>query len=165
MSWYGERYMGKVIVIGVIILVLVGVGIGGGRYLTAHKAATKNTQPMEAKTTVERFIPTPTTEMVDEEHEEDENAPAIKFAVSAKNSGFIPSMLKVAKGERVQVVFTSVGGSHSWNVDEFEVGTNVIGDGEEEEVEFVADKAGTFEFYSLVNENKEAGMSGKLIVE
>ena len=54
---------------------------------------------------------------------------------------------------------------HDFMIDEFEVATNQIGDGEEEEMEFVADKIGTFEYYCSVGNHRAQGMKGKLIVE
>ena len=63
------------------------------------------------------------------------------------------------------VTFKSMGGMHDFMIDEFEVATNQIGDGEEEEMEFVADKIGTFEYYCSVDGHRQLGMVGKLIVE
>ena len=50
-------------------------------------------------------------------------------------------------------------------IDEFNAKTRVLNKGEEETITFVADKAGTFEYYCSVGQHRANGMVGKLIVE
>lgn len=71
----------------------------------------------------------------------------------------------MVSGDTVRLTFKSSGGTHDLIIDELVVATNQIGDEEEEEVEFVADKAGTFEYYCSVANHRAMGMIGKLIVE
>ena len=87
------------------------------------------------------------------------------FTVEAKNLSFTPSTIKVKKGDTVVITFKSVDAIHDWVLDEFDASTNQIGEGEEEEIEFVADKKGTFEFYCSVENHRAMGMKGKFIVE
>lgn len=87
------------------------------------------------------------------------------FTVEAKNYSFTPSTIKVKKGDTVVIILKSIDAIHDWTLDEFDASTNQIGEGEEEEIEFVADKKGTFEFYCSVSNHRAMGMKGKFVVE
>lgn len=78
---------------------------------------------------------------------------------------FKPNQLRVKKGDTVKIIFNNVDGTHDFVIDEFNVKTNQITAGKQETVTFVADKAGTFEFYCSVGPHRQMGMRGKLIVE
>ena len=73
--------------------------------------------------------------------------------------------MKVKKGDTVKIIFKNSEGFHDLVIDEFDVATNQIGAEEEDEVEFVADKAGTYEYYCSVGQHRKNGMVGKLVVE
>lgn len=73
--------------------------------------------------------------------------------------------LKVKVGDTVRIEFTSTSGFHDWVVDEFNAATEKVKDGESTSVEFVADKAGTFEYYCSVGSHRDMGMKGNLVVE
>lgn len=91
---------------------------------------------------------------------------AIKeFTVSGKSFSFTPAEIRVKKGDTVRITFTNENGMHDWRLDEFEAATKVIKAGEEETIEFVAVKTGTFEYYCSVGEHRARGMVGKFIVE
>lgn len=88
------------------------------------------------------------------------------FAVEAVNFAFSPKEIKVKKGESVKVVLTNKGSfPHDFVIDELNVKTKQIKAGETDEVTFVADKSGTFEYYCSVGTHRQQGMIGKLIVE
>ena len=87
------------------------------------------------------------------------------FTVSGSNFAFSPKEIKVKKGDKIKVIFKNTGGTHDWVLDEFSVRTAQIKDGESAEVSFIADKAGTFEFYCSVGSHRAMGMKGSLIVE
>ena len=53
---------------------------------------------------------------------------------------------------------------HDWKVDEFAVATKILSVGEEETIEFVASKAGTFEYYCSVGSHRANGMKGSLTI-
>ncbi len=78
---------------------------------------------------------------------------------------FKPNEIRVKKGEKVTITLSNAGGFHNLVIDEFNVKTKIIKDGEEETVTFTPDKAGTFEFYCSVGNHRAMGMKGKLIVE
>lgn len=88
-----------------------------------------------------------------------------EIVIEGSNFKFDPNTITVKKGEKTKVVFKNVGGMHDFKVDELGIATEVIKDGEEETVEFTADKAGTFEFYCSVGQHRQMGMKGTLVVE
>lgn len=96
--------------------------------------------------------------------------PDVTFALTGKNFKF--SMdgktnpdLRVSVGDLVRIEFTSTEGLHDFVLNGYSVATSRVSDGESTFVEFVADKAGTFEYYCSVNSHRAQGMKGALIVE
>ena len=88
-----------------------------------------------------------------------------EVTVVGNNFSFAPAVIKVKKGDTVKVTFTNSGGFHDFKIDEFGVATKKINDGASEVVTFVADKAGSFEYYCSVGTHRQMGMKGTLIVE
>jgi nitrosocyanin len=86
------------------------------------------------------------------------------FTVTGKNFAFSPSPLAVKKGDMVKITFQNTGGVHDFVLDEFNVKTSQIQDGKSVTVEFVADKAGSFEYYCSVGNHRAMGMKGTLVV-
>lgn len=87
------------------------------------------------------------------------------ITVEGSNFKFMPSEIRVKKGDTVKIVFKNSGGFHDFVIDEFNVRTKQIQGGSQETVQFVATKAGTFEYYCSVGEHRQMGMKGNLIVE
>jgi len=85
--------------------------------------------------------------------------------VSGKPFSFTPSEIRVKKGEKIKIVFKNEEGFHDWVIDEFNARTPQIQAGKTAEVEFTADKIGTFEYYCSVGDHRAKGMKGNLIVE
>ena len=77
---------------------------------------------------------------------------------------FKPATITARKGETVRVTFKNADGMHDWNIDECKVATKVIQAGQEETIEFVADKIGTFEYYCSVGNHRAMGMKGTFTV-
>ena len=73
--------------------------------------------------------------------------------------------IKVNEGDTVRIEFSSSEGMHDWVLDEFNARTNKVNPGETAVVEFVADKAGTYEYYCSVGQHRVNGMFGKFIVQ
>lgn len=88
-----------------------------------------------------------------------------EFVVVGSPFKFSMNEIRVAEGDKVRIVFKNEKGTHDWKIDEFNAATKVIQTGEEDIVEFVADKAGTFEYYCSVGDHRAKGMFGKLVVE
>jgi len=87
------------------------------------------------------------------------------FTVTAQGLSFSPKEIKVKKGDTVQIKFVNAGGFHDLRIDGYNVGTKQIQSPGEETFQFVADKAGTFEFFCSVMNHRQLGMKGNLIVE
>jgi plastocyanin len=87
------------------------------------------------------------------------------FTVSGKNFSFAPASISVKKGDTVKITFKNSGGFHDLRVEGYNVGTKQIASGQEETFQFVADKAGTFEYYCSVGNHRAMGMKGTLTVQ
>lgn len=87
------------------------------------------------------------------------------FNITGQNFAFSDTEMRVPVGTTVTVNFTSTGGFHDWVVDEFGAATERVNAGGSSSVTFVADEAGTFEYYCSVGSHRAQGMVGTLIVE
>lgn len=111
--------------------------------------------------------PTPMTEEQNKEAEagKADHAPTtLTFHVDGGSFFYTPNMITVKKGDTVKIIFQNVGGMHNFMLDEFNIKMDPIKTGESKEVEFVADKAGTFEYYCGVGSHRQMGQKGQLIV-
>lgn len=87
------------------------------------------------------------------------------FTVTGANYSFSPSEIKVSKGDAVRITFKNSGGIHNFKLDEFNVATDQLQMDEEQVVQFVANKTGTFEYYCSTGQHRAMGMKGTLIVQ
>lgn len=145
--------MKTVVSIGVVVLLAIVVTFG---ILFWPKKSAVLPSPVVAPTPISMPTPTPASTA---------SAEIVKLTVTASNFSYDIKQLKVKKGDTIVLTFKNDEGFHDLIIDEFDVATNQIGAGEEEEVEFVADKIGTFEYYCSVGSHRKMGMVGKLVVE
>jgi cytochrome c oxidase subunit II len=83
------------------------------------------------------------------------------ITVTAKNFEYDQKEIHVKKGDKVKITLKSADGYHGLTIPDYKV--NIQGNGD---AEFVADKAGTFEYQcSVVCGPGHGDMKGKLIVE
>lgn len=87
-----------------------------------------------------------------------------EFTVTGSNFKFAPATMSVKKGDTVKITFNNSSGTHDLRVDGYNVGTKVIQGGASETFTFVADKAGSFEYYCSVGQHRQMGMKGTLTV-
>jgi|SRR3989344_2770087 len=87
------------------------------------------------------------------------------FNIEGRPFSFSLTQIKVNKGDTVKIIFKNTEGLHDWVLDEFNAKTAKIQSGQTTEVQFVADKKGTFEYYCSVGNHRAQGMKGNLIVE
>ncbi len=87
------------------------------------------------------------------------------FDVVGFNYGYDVSEIRVQEGDTVTINFSVREGFHDWVVDEFGAATEQIRPDGLATVTFVADKAGTYEYYCSVGSHRAQGMVGTLIVE
>lgn len=151
--------MNKTVTIVVVLAVLAVAG--GALYMNSAKT---NPQPTNENTVMQAE---PTTAVAQGEPSTTGAAmEGVKeFTVTGSNFSFDPKEIKVKKGDTVKVTFKNADGMHDFVIDELNVKTKQIKGGEEETVEFVADQAGTFEYYCSVGQHRQNGMVGKLIVQ
>lgn len=91
---------------------------------------------------------------------------AVEITVKGTNFQFSKDTIKVDKGDTVRLTFVNTGGTHNWKLEGYNgVGTKTIQTGEQETVEFTADKAGEFAYYCSIGRHRALGMEGTLIVE
>ncbi len=101
---------------------------------------------------------------------EDEDTTSTSTAVNeismvAKQWEFIPSTIKVKKGEKVKLTITSQDVRHGFAIADYGINQDLV-PGETNVVEFVADKEGQFNFFCSVQcGSGHGGMNGLLIVE
>jgi len=108
---------------------------------------------------------TPTEENGEAMMESDEELIVKTFTVAGENFSFSADEIRVNQGDRVKIMFTNTSGTHDWTIDEFGAKTKLTSTGETVEVEFVASKTGSFEYYCGVGSHRQLGMKGNLIVE
>lgn len=91
----------------------------------------------------------------------------LTFDVTGGSFYFTPNELTVKEGDKVKIVFSNAGGMHNFILPAFNVHTKTIKTGEQDTVEFTANKKGTFEFYCSVGGgfHRQSGQIGVLLVE
>ena len=122
--------------------------------MMAEETDTKNTSTIGSDAGME--FPTPDNVAV---------LDAEVFNLDAFNFGYDITEIKVKKGDTVTINLTVSDGFHTRVVDEFDAATEKVREGSKTTVTFVADQAGTFEYYCSVGSHRAQGMVGKLIVE
>lgn len=148
---------------------------------TETNAVESDTMPVAEANAVEEMAVADTTvmedEMVDESTETMETpaavtppAPAAQpeshtFTVTGTNFAFDVTEMRVKEGDTVTVNFEAAEGFHDWVIDAFDAATDQVRPGTPTSVTFVADAAGTYEYYCSVGSHRAQGMVGTLIVE
>ena len=86
--------------------------------------------------------------------------------ITITNAGmtFTTKTLTVKKGDRVKVTYQNTGGTHDLRIDGYNIGTKVLTGTNQETFEFVADEAGSFEYFCSVGNHRAMGMKGTLTV-
>lgn len=97
---------------------------------------------------------------------EDASAPQIRtFDINSTDHRFSIREIRVNEGDTVRINFNNQVGIHDFVLDEFNVQTAILNPGQSEQIEFVANQSGTFEYYCSVGNHRQLGMVGTLIVE
>ncbi len=92
-------------------------------------------------------------------------SPVKEFTVDATNFAFAPKTISVNIGDKVRLNVKNTAGMHDLKIDELGVATKILKAGESEVVEFIATKAGSFEYYCSVGTHRQMGMVGTLTVK
>ena len=87
-----------------------------------------------------------------------------EITLTARNYRFSPPRIEVAQDDLVKLTVQSEDNAYSVTIDEYRVSRRVPAGGSTT-LEFRADRAGTFAFYSnLTNDSRHAQMRGELVV-
>ena len=94
-----------------------------------------------------------------------EQAPTRReFTVTARDYSFSPNRVEVQQDDLIKLTVQSTDNAYGFTIDDYRVSKRVPAGGSTV-VEFRADRAGTFAFYSnLSNDSRHSKMSGQLIV-
>ena len=100
------------------------------------------------------------------ENKQVEITEAREIVVEGNEFKFSPTSITVEKGEKINLVFKNIGKfPHNFIVDELGITSKTINGGEEDSVEFVSEKTGTFSMYCGVGNHRQQGMEGEVVVE
>lgn len=88
-----------------------------------------------------------------------------EFTLDAGSFYYKPNTIKVKKGDTVRVTIMGKDMMHNFIIDELNVRSKTVKTGESDTVEFVASKAGSFEFYCGIGQHRTNGQVGTLVVE
>jgi len=151
--------MDKTKLIGTLVTVFAGLLVVGIIIARMPKKTSSPTPIQLSPTTTETVQGAATTATTTD------NTNVKEFTVDGTNYAFSPSEIRVKKGDTVRIIFKDDEGQHNLIVDGYNLSTNLIGEGSQDTIQFVADKTGEFEYYCSVGSHRALGMSGKLIVE
>lgn len=140
-----------------IALLAALVLLGGGYYWYSSMQAPVVT-PVVDTTTVTPPVTTPVAPAATS------TAAVKEFTITNAGMTFATKSLTVKKGDPVKITFKNTGGTHDLRIEGYTVGTKVLQANEEETFEFVADRAGSFEYYCSVGNHRANGMVGTMTV-
>jgi len=143
------------LIAGVVGLLLIG-GVAWMLLSNNSSSNSTNTQTVPPTQTENNFMEPKATGM---------ESAVKEFTVEGSNFKFTPKALTVKEGDSVKIIFKNVEGLHDFVIDELNVATKQIKGEEEETIEFIASKAGTYEYYCSIGKHREMGMKGTLTVE
>ena len=87
-----------------------------------------------------------------------------EFTLTARDFAFSPSRVEAQQDELIKIIVQSADHAYGFTIDDYRVSKRVPAGGSTV-VEFRADRAGTFRFYSnLSNDARHNQMSGQLVV-
>jgi hypothetical protein len=87
-----------------------------------------------------------------------------EFALTARNYRYVPGRIEVAQGDLVKLTVKSEDVDYSLTIDAYRVSRRVPAKGMTT-IEFLADRPGTFEYYSnLTSDERHAETKGELVV-
>ena len=153
----------KKIIIGIIVVIILIVG--GVMFLTG--AYNNNQDDIQTSTSPS---PSPTPTATPSTQPTASVSPTAQgqvktFVVIGKPFSFTPAQITVNKGDTVIIIFKNESGTHDWRIDEFNAQTKILQAGQEQTIQFIADKVGTFEYYCSIGTHRQMGMKGNLIVK
>ncbi len=156
-----EILMNRTLVIVGVLVVLVILGVA----LMQSRKTSLSTQQNQTPTTEKTVTSQPTNSPSGEPSGAMKESTTKEFTVTGQNFSFSLDQITVNKGDKVKITFKNSGGTHDFIIDELHVASKRISTGEEDTVEFTADKTGEFEYYCSVDNHRQMGMKGTLTVK
>ena len=148
----------------VVVLAVAGYALLGGKKAT--DTATTPSPTTQSMQTTTPAAPAATDSGMAATGSSQPSGATKEFTVTGSGFKFDPATLTVNKGDKVKITFVNSAGTHDWVLDGYtNVKTKVIQGGQQETIEFTADKAGTFEYYCSVGNHRQMGMKGTLVVK
>lgn len=90
----------------------------------------------------------------------------LELEVSGKEFTLDPGKITINEGEKVKLTFKNEGTMpHDLVIDELGVRTKVIGGGQMDTVEFIAEKGGSFKMYCSVGNHRTRGMEADVEIK
>ena len=156
----------------IVIVSIVLVVIAGGAYFLTKSSSSTLPAPIPTPTQMVEMdkdstvSPSESMEASPAAKDKDDELGSVKeITITGSNFKFDSATITVKKCDTVNINFKSSGGFHDFVIDEFDVKSKIIDTGLSDNVEFIASKAGTFEYYCSVGNHRKMGMVGKLIVQ
>ena len=87
------------------------------------------------------------------------------FEVTGGNFYFTPNKITVNQGDKVTIIFFNRFGNHDFMIDALHVKTQSFRTGQPVVATFTADKKGSYEFYSGIQQDRQQGMKGTFVVQ
>jgi len=103
------------------------------------------------------YEPPPTAPTYEGEH-------IVEITIDAQTFAFLPSEIRVKKGDRVKLIITAVDVPHTFTMPAFEI-DQILNVGADTTIEFIADREGTFGFFCDVPGHMQQGMKGTFTVK
>lgn len=145
-----------------ILIILIAFLITG---CTAPVPEVKQEFPAPGTGDIEKAIVDGKTDLSTESEGKDIDSKVKEFEIKAKQWSFEPSVITINEGDIVKLSISSVDVTHGMRLAEFGV-SEILKPGEVVNVEFLANKKGTFSFFCTVPCGSGHGnMRGTLIVK
>lgn len=161
-----------VIIITIIVLALGIAGIVFVRSWFGTDTVTTNEAQTEDAVTIDpgarpviTTSPTSDTTTGDTTESAETADEIVEIEMEAGGYYYTPNTIRVQEGQTVRITMNAVDMMHDFVIDELDVQSEIIREGEKTVIVFTPDQAGEFEFYCSVNGHRAAGMVGTLIVE
>ena len=154
--------MNRNLIIGIVVVIVI---VGAGWYLLKGQMTSAPTTETTSSSSDSVMTTVPSDSAMMESSDSAVAGDAKVFTVTGSNFKFDTPEIKVKAGDTVKITFKNSQGFHDFVIDEFNVKTRQGNGPSEETVTFVADKAGTYEYYCSVGQHRAMGMKGNLIVE
>lgn len=170
-----QNNLGIPLVIGALVI----LGILAFAFMRNNETTSENTTPTPMPTNIETDrtmdeaeedfiadddeIPSEEVEGVMDESEQ-ASGEVKTFTMEAGAFYYTPNVVQVKKGDTVKITMSGKDMMHNFVIDELNVTSETVREGETTEIEFVANQAGEFEFYCGIGQHRANGQTGTLVV-